>query len=53
MPVRRWALIISWCGMLIARLLPESAQRYCLNSRALDGPVVRIPPGVSKNDLPV
>jgi hypothetical protein len=52
MPVRRWALIISWCGLLIAGLLPESAQRYSLNSRALNGPVVCTPPGVSKDDLP-
>lgn len=35
---------------IIARLLPESAQLYSLNGRALCDPVVGIPPGVLDKD---
>lgn len=34
----------------VARLLPESAQHHDLTGRAPCAPVVRSPPGISKND---
>jgi hypothetical protein len=49
MAVSRLALTILWGGLLIARFVahfsPEWAQHYSLSGKALNGPVVRAPPG--------